>query len=254
MNPSKKLIESLKDKKHRHEKGMFVVEGEKSVAELLESHFEIVEIYGVRTALNRYHHLIVKKHIKAFDLEPGELRALSTLEENQQLLAIAKIPKHPSRFADSPQGETFSDFSSGIILVLDGIKDPGNFGTIMRIADWYGVKQIVASEDTVDTWNTKTIAASMGSFTRVTITHANLFRFLETTSLPVYGADMRGTNVHTVTFPESGILVIGSESKGISGNLDHLIKEKVTIPRFGKAESLNAAIATAIILDNWRKA
>ncbi len=242
MNPSKKLIESLKEKKHRHEKGMFVVEGEKSVEELLKSNFEIVELYGVKNVLNRYHHLLAKRqYMKVFDLDPGEMRALSTLEDNQQILAVAKIPK------DSEQVP-----ASGIILALDGIKDPGNLGTILRIADWYGITEIIASEETVDMWNTKAVAASMGSFTRVHVSYTNLFRFLETTSLPVYAADMRGSNLHTVTFPASGVLVIGSESKGISGNLDHLIKEKVTIPRFGKAESLNAAIATAVILDNWK--
>jgi TrmH family RNA methyltransferase len=93
----------------------------------------------------------------------------------------------------------------------------------------------------------------MGSFTRVNVTYTNLFRFLETTALAVFGADMRGSNVHKVSFPESGVLVIGSESHGISGNLDHLIREKITIPRFGRAESLNAAIATAVILDNWKQ-
>jgi TrmH family RNA methyltransferase len=253
MNPSKKLIESLKEKKYRYEKGMFVVEGEKSVVELLESDFEVVELYGVKTALNRHHHLHVKKHAKVFDLEPGEMRALSTLEDNQGMLAVAKIPQSSLNSNHPSQGETLSKITSGIILALDGIKDPGNLGTIMRIADWYGIHNIVVSEDTVDTWNTKTIAASMGSFTRVTVTQTNIFKFLESTKLPIYGADMRGSNVHKVNFPTAGILLIGSESKGISGNLDHLIKEKITIPKYGKAESLNAAIATAVILDNWKR-
>ncbi|MEN9647680.1 MAG: hypothetical protein RLY57_484 [Candidatus Parcubacteria bacterium] len=249
MNPSKKLIESLKEKKYRYEKGMFVVEGEKSVAELLESNFEVVELYGVSNVMNRYHHLITKKRVKVFSLDQGEMRSLSTLEDNHGLLAVAKIPELslPHKSSEQPLPCT------GIVLALDGIKDPGNLGTIMRIADWYGIRHIVVSEDTVDTWNTKTIAASMGSFTRVIVTPTNLFAFLESTSLPVYGADMRGSNVHKIHFPNEGVLLIGSESKGISGNLDHLIKEKVTIPKFGRAESLNAAIATAIILDNWKR-
>jgi TrmH family RNA methyltransferase len=249
MNPSKKLIESLKEKKYRYEKGMFVVEGEKSVAELLESNFEVVELYGVRSVINRYHHLITKKRIKVFDLDQGEMRSLSTLEDNHGLLAVAKIPELSLPHKTSEQALP----QSGIILALDGIKDPGNLGTMMRIADWYGIRNIVVSEDTVDTWNTKTIAASMGSFTRVIVSQTNIFKFLETTTLPIYGADMRGSNVHKVQFPTEGILLIGSESKGISGNLDHLIKEKVTIPKFGRAESLNAAIATAVILDNWKR-
>jgi RNA methyltransferase, TrmH family len=244
MNPSKKLIESLKEKKHRHEKGMFIVEGEKAVEELLQSDFEIFELYGVKNVLNRYHHLLVKKRPKVFDLDPGEMRALSTLEENQQIMAIAKIP--PVSLEEQPLPH------SGIILALDGVKDPGNLGAIIRIADWYGIKDVVVAENTVDTWNTKTIAASMGSFTRVRVIHTNLYNFLETSSLPIYGADMRGTNIHKVQFPESGILLIGSESHGISGNLDHLIKEKITIQKFGKAESLNAAVAAAVILDTWR--
>jgi TrmH family RNA methyltransferase len=241
MNPSKKLIESLKEKKYRYEKGMFIVEGEKSVIELLESTFEIVEIYGTEIMLNKNHHLIQNKHAKIFRLDPGEMRALSTLDDNQSMLAIAKIPP------ESPIKE------SGIIIAIDGVKDPGNLGTILRIADWYGVSHIVASEDTVDVWNAKTVTASMGSFTRVKVSYTGIFQFLENTKLAIFGADMRGNNVHKVSFPESGVLVIGSESHGISKNLNHLIKERITIPRYGQAESLNVAIATAVVLDNWRK-
>jgi TrmH family RNA methyltransferase len=239
--PSFKLIIALREKKNRLEKGMFVVEGEKNVVELLKSNLEIIEIMGTKKSLFENESFIIKKRVRSFVLDNNELREFSSLEENQDMLVIAKIPCERENLPNN-----------GIIIALDNIRDPGNLGSIMRIADWYGIKDIVASKETVDTWNAKTVNASMGSFTRVNVTHTNLFNFLENTELPILGAHTRGTNIHDFDFPESGVLLIGSESNGISKNIEHFIKNKITIPRYGKAESLNASVATAVILDKWK--
>ncbi len=136
-------------------------------------------------------------------------------------------------------------------MALESINDPGNLGAIIRIADWYGIEKILCSSDTVDFYNPKVIAASMGSFLRVQVQYGDLSELLKNTALPVLGAFLDGTNVHKFQFPTEGILVIGSEAHGISPALEKIVTEKITIPRTGKAESLNAAIATAIICDNW---
>jgi TrmH family RNA methyltransferase len=141
----------------------------------------------------------------------------------------------------------------GIILALDGISDPGNLGTLIRIADWYGITDIVCSVGSVDWYNPKAISASMGSFTRVNGFYTDLPTFLKSRkNTEIFGALMNGTSVHSITFPLGGILVIGSESHGISRDVTKCLTKKITIPRFGNAESLNAAIAGAIILDRWK--
>jgi TrmH family RNA methyltransferase len=132
--------------------------------------------------------------------------------------------------------------------VLDGIQDPGNMGTIIRTADWFGITQIVASEDTVDVYNPKVIGATMGSFMRVSVTYKNLADWMPTVKLPVYGALLEGENVFTTKAPNGGLLVIGSEGKGIRENILDLITHPVTIPKIGDAESLNAGIAAGIIV------
>jgi TrmH family RNA methyltransferase len=136
---------------------------------------------------------------------------------------------------------------------LDDIRDPGNLGTIIRTADWYGIKHILASEETVDFYNPKVINSTKGSFTRVQVHYTDLNAILAANELPVFGAFLTGENVHQAKFPKAGLLVIGNESNGISPSLSTKITHPVTIPKFGQAESLNAAIATAILLDNIRR-
>ncbi len=139
-------------------------------------------------------------------------------------------------------------------LLLDDIRDPGNLGTIIRTADWYGIQTIIASEETVDFYSPKVINSTKGSFIRIHFSNADLSQVLQKqTTLPVFGAFLDGEDVHTIQFPKGGFLVIGNESKGISPTVEKFITNKVTIPRYGKAESLNAAIATAILLDNIRR-
>ncbi len=237
-----KLIKSLHQKKHRQATKKFLIEGGKNVLELLESSFQIEAVYVTPEFKKAHAKLLERHHGRVFTVDASELDALGTLEHNHDALAIA--------FQKSPETIRLE----GVILALDDIRDPGNLGTLIRIADWYGITQIVCSSNCVDWYNPKVISATMGSFTRVTGVYTNLEDFLARAKVPVLGAFLDGTSVHTYTFPQSGILVVGSESHGISNNVGRKVTDRVTIPRFGKAESLNAAVAGAIILDRWQGA
>jgi TrmH family RNA methyltransferase len=242
-----KLIKSLHEKKNRQELGLFLVEGAKSVSELLSSDFKIEHLlvtddfYGKNLDLIRP--LTEIKGVPFEIITQNDLEKLSTLESNNAALAVVKQKENivPEIKADE------------IVIALDDVRDPGNLGTIIRIADWYEVKNIIVSKNTADFYNSKTISASMGSFIRANIFYTDLVDFLSKTKLPILGALMAGENVHTFKFPKSGILVMGNESNGISPDIEKLITNKITIPRFGQAESLNVSIATAVIMDNWKR-
>jgi TrmH family RNA methyltransferase len=238
-----KLIKSLHDKKGRKESGFFLVEGEKSCIELLNSDFSIEYAIFTEYFYNKYKELINKK-ITDYDIvSQEEIEKNGTLESNDSALIITK----QKEICDPILKE------NEIILALDEIKDPGNLGTIIRIADWYGIKNVIASENTTDFYNPKTISASKGSFTRTNIFYTNLEEYLPKTKLPILGAFLGGKDIHIFNFPKSGILLMGNESNGINNNLEKVVTEKITIPSYGKAESLNVAIATAVILDNWKR-
>lgn len=237
-----KLIKSLNDKKNRVELGLFIVEGEKSILELLDSNFEIELLLSTQTFFDKYGEKIREKS-KSYEItNQSEIEKVGTFETNDSAIAIVK-----QKTNDEPE------ISDGIILALDEIKDPGNLGTIIRIADWYGIKNIISSKNTVDFYNPKVITATKGSFTRVNIFYTDLNEFIPKTKLPVLGAFLNGKNIHETKFPSNGILLMGNESNGINKNIENLVTKKITIPSYGKAESLNVAIATAIILDNWVK-
>ena len=237
-----KLIKSLDEKKNRVELGLFLVEGEKSVSELLDSDFEIELLLTTTTFFEKYGEKIREKSKSYEIVNQFELEKVGTFETNDSAIAIVK-----QKINNEPT------ISSGIILALDEIKDPGNLGTIIRIADWYGIKNIIASKNTVDFYNPKVITATKGSFTRVNIFYTDLNEFLSKTELPILGAFLDGENIHETKFPSNGILIMGNESNGIKKDIEKLVTKKITIPSYGKAESLNVAIATAIILDNWVK-
>jgi TrmH family RNA methyltransferase len=139
------------------------------------------------------------------------------------------------------------------LICLDNIQDPGNLGTIIRIADWFGIQDIVASEQTVDCFNSKTIQASMGSIFRVSVSYTNLSEFLKTSTLPIYGAMMDGTTIQELTMETDSILVIGNEANGMSPDLIPYLTQHISIPRFGGAESLNAAVACGILVAKWNR-
>ncbi|MBC7451497.1 MAG: RNA methyltransferase [Cytophagales bacterium] len=237
-----KFTKSLQNKKFRRLYNQFIVEGEKSVLEVMTSDFSIDKILVTQTFINKY-----KRELKSFSerLEiatEAELADAGSLQSNDAAIAICAI-----KTLDLP-----ATFADDWIICLDTINDPGNLGTIIRIADWYGISTIVCSEDTADVYNPKVINASKGSFIRVSVYYTNLQGFLTAANRPVYAADLQGENIHTTLFPSKGILVMGNEAHGMTAEVKKLIQHTITIPRYGHAESLNVGIATAIFCDRIR--
>ena len=235
-----KFIKSLQLKKYRKQEQCFVVQGAKSVHELLASDFEVQLVLGTADFLDK---TPIPNSVEVIPVSENDLAGVSEFQTNDSALAVAKM-KDNTAFKVRPD-----EFA----LVLDDIRDPGNLGTMIRTADWYGISKIIASEETADFYNAKVISATMGSFVRVTVHYTSLLEYLATTTLPIYGAYLDGKDVHTVDFGKGGLIVIGNESRGISDALENKVTQKITIPQYGKAESLNAAIAMAIICDNIRR-
>ncbi len=238
-----KYIKSLQVKKYRLQEQCFVVEGAKSVIELLKSDFEITWVAATEQFIGEHESQLVANHAEVITASVDQLTALGSFHSNDAALAVARIkPNNPLSIDDEE-----------IVLVLDSIRDPGNLGTIIRTADWYGVKNIIASEDTADFYNQKVLSATMGSFCRVAIHYVSLLDYLPAVRNPIYGTFLNGMDVHQLSFSKGGMVVIGNESNGISAAVEKLVTQKITIPRYGKAESLNAAMATGIILDAIRQ-
>ncbi len=245
------LIRQLQEKKHRTQSGLFIVEGEKNIEELLNSDFIIEDFFATSTFYENH-----KSHIESLTceytiVEQPELEMLGTLESNNAALAVVRQKER-----SLPSSLDF--IKKEVVLCLDDIRDPGNLGTIIRIADWYGIKTIIASSSTTDVYSNKVIAATMGSFTRVQVYYADLpSLFKDLTSQKespiIIGSFLEGENIHSFSFPKTGILIMGNESHGINPELSPFITAKVTIPSKGQAESLNVAIATAVIIDNWKR-
>jgi len=220
-----------------------VVEGAKSVIELLQSDFETIWVAATEDFIRQHDSQLRASKAEVIAASNEQLSSLGSFQTNDAALAVAKIK--PNRSLSIDEGE--------IALVLDSIRDPGNLGTIIRTADWYGVKKIIASEQTADFYNPKVLSASMGSFCRVAIQYVSLMDYLTAVRKPIYGTFLDGLDVHTLAFSKGGLIIIGNESNGISPEVERLVSQKITVPRFGKAESLNAAIATGIILDVARQ-
>ena len=235
-----KFIKSLQIKKYRKQEQCFIVEGAKSVLELLASDFELVTVLGTADFIGR-----LPRNVSA-DVQQAtaqELALMGEFQSNESALAVARMKEN------KPLLVSESEFA----LALDDIRDPGNLGTIIRTADWYGIKKIIASVETADFYNAKVITATMGSFTRTEIFYTNLAPYLKEFSGHVMGAFLKGQDVHQFDFGHGGILVIGNEARGISPAVEAVVTDKITIPSYGQAESLNASIATAIICDNLRR-
>lgn len=230
-----KYIQSLCQKKQRQEERLFLVEGAKLVEELLQSGLNVRKIYALPVWAEKYSQLS-----QLTVITEEELEKISNLQTPNQVLALVEQP------------ETTSEplLANQLTLVLDNIQDPGNLGTIIRIADWFGIHQIVASMDTVELYNPKVIQSTMGSYARVQVWYRPLAGFLSTVSLPVYGALLNGQNMYEIAPLKEGILLIGNESKGIHADLLPFVSHPVTIPRIGGAESLNAAVAAGIIVSH----
>jgi TrmH family RNA methyltransferase len=236
-----KWVKSLQVKKYRLEEQSFVVQGLKAVTELLNSSFETTCVIGtedfINTLSNKY------KSKKAIEWQQGStavLESIGSFQSNDTVLAVARIKESSKPVLKENE----------YYLALDDIRDPGNLGTIIRTADWFGINHIIASPQTADFYNPKTISATMGSFCRVQVSYIDLQIFLNDVSLPVYGAFLNGRNIHLQKFEKGGIVVVGNESNGISPPVEKLIRNRIFIPGSGNAESLNVAIATGIILDN----
>jgi TrmH family RNA methyltransferase len=240
---AQKMIESLQNKKERDARKLFLVEGDKSFMEAVQSTYELNMMFATHAFLATYPEIADFAKGKINIVDNLELSGMGNFASNTMVIGVFhQKPLPPLVVADE------------VILALSDINDPGNLGTILRIADWYGIKKIVASKNTVDMYNPKVISASKGSFSRVAVYYQDLedfFRKLD--NLPVFAADLEGQSVHTTQFPSRGALLLGSESHGIDRNLEEFITKQITIPRFGDAESLNVAVAGAVILDSWRR-
>ncbi|MEY4432399.1 MAG: rRNA (guanosine-2-O-)-methyltransferase RlmB [Bacteroidota bacterium] len=233
-----KLISSLQQKKHRIAHQLFIAEGIKSIQELLDANFELDHLYTTQNDFETVHN-----NYKTV-VSPTDLKKISALATPNTCLAVFKIPKENKIH------------ESGLILALDDIRDPGNLGTILRLCDWFGIQQLVCSKETVDLYNPKVVQATMGSIARVNVSYVDLNDFLANTSLPVFGTFMDGNNIYKTSLPHEGIIVMGNEANGISNEVEAIIKNRVTIPRFGaiqKTESLNVATATAIVLSEFSR-
>jgi len=240
-----KLINALESKKQRKKSGLFLVQGEKNVAELFNSNFIIKQIFATASYINNNGASLNQHNLLSLTLEASEdeLKKAGTLLSNNSVIAIVECQDF--LVPEITENE--------LILVLDQVGDPGNLGTILRVADWYGIKNVVCSPDCADFYNPKVIAATMGSFARVNVSHTSLTDYLSAQDKPIYGAFLAGENIHQAQLASSAFIVMGSESHGISAPVEAFISHKITIPNFGQAESLNVAMATGIILDNFKR-
>ena len=231
-----KLIPSLKQKKFRIQHQLFVVEGVKVVQEFLNSNYELEAIFAVEDRYSQYNQ-------KFTLVDSKELAKISGFSTPNKVLATFKIPS------------LINVNWSSLTVALDGINDPGNLGTIIRLCDWFGIEDLVCSEDTVDCYNPKVVQASMGSHTRVNITYVDLKKTLSTVS-NCMGTFMDGISIYNQTLPKTGVIVLGNEANGISENIESLIDLRLSIPIFGKlkqTESLNVANAAAIVLSEFKR-
>ncbi|GHA27341.1 RNA methyltransferase [Salinimicrobium marinum] len=234
-----KLITSLAQKKYREKHGLFIAEGKKTIIELINSSLRLHSLFTTED-------IFTAEKEKTYFLKEEELIKISRLSTAQTALAIFHVPE--------PSKPDLSD----LIVALDGIRDPGNLGTIIRLCDWFGIENLVCSEDTVDCYNSKVVQATMGSIARVNILYINLSDFLNesATEVPVFGTFMEGENIYSENLPAKGILIFGNEANGIRPETAALVDKKLSIPRFGESgetESLNVATATAILLSEFRR-
>ncbi|MBN2664241.1 MAG: RNA methyltransferase [Bacteroidales bacterium] len=238
-----KLINSLKLKKYRNKENLFICEGVKIFETLVKSDFIIKEIFAVSDFIDQNFH--VKKYNYTEVLET-ELKKISELTTPQKVLTLVEIPKKNIE-------NTY--FKDKLTLVLDNIQDPGNLGTIVRIADWFGIKNIVCSLNTVDLYSPKVVQATMGSIFSVNIFYTDLIELLKKHSeSDIYGTFMNGHNIYKQNLSSTGFIVMGNEANGISSELEQFITTKLSIPTFNQtktAESLNVAVATAIICSEF---
>ena len=233
-----KLITSLQQKKYRLAHKLFFAEGVKVIQELLDSNIELDHLY---TTQNNFDHVPADKLSLIHDTD---LKKISALATPNTCLALFKIPVDREII------------TSGLMVALDGVRDPGNLGTILRLCDWYGITQLICSNDSVDLYNSKVVQATMGSISRVNVKYLDLEEFLAAAKVPLFGTFIDGDNIYKASLPEEGIIIMGNEANGISEEIERIIKNRISIPRFGDlkmTESLNVATATAIVLSEFKR-
>lgn len=230
------LLQSLHHKKFRKEHGVFLVEGYKSVSEFIDSAYTIEAVYHTNAIAPKVLNLSHKINFE--EISASNIEKISALTTSTDIIALIKIPQWPAI--------QYSTLQKKFSLVLDGIQDPGNMGTIIRTADWFGIEHIICSEDCVDVYNPKVVQATMGSLSRVNIHYTNIATVIAEVKLPVFGALLDGENIYSTNFGTEGLIVMGNEGNGLRPSIIKLVNKAITIPRAGKAESLNVAIATAI--------
>ena len=231
------LLKSLQQKKHRLDNGLFLVEGYKSVVEFAGSRYHIEAIYYTPGFDPKV--LKLSQKINLCEISVTDIERISSLKTPQDVIAAVRIPAEKE--IEIPR------LKNKFSIVLDSIQDPGNMGTIIRIADWFGIDSIICSENTVEAYNPKTVQASMGSLARVDVFYTDILKFLTNCKLPVYGAVLNGSSIYRTKFGSEGLLLFGSEGSGLSKVIEKLITQAITIPRIGYAESLNVGTAAAII-------
>ena len=234
-----KFVKSLQQKKHRILNNSFVVESTKNVLEILDSSYEVSHIFATSRWIDSNK---ISSIIEINEVTKNDLKRISGLKTPSEVIAIVKIPELQNNF----------DFS-GINIALDNIKDPGNFGTIIRTCDWYGIKNIYCSENSVDLYNPKLVQSTMGSISRVNVFYTNLNRMISNLKdcVVVYGTAINGTDIQECEISENSLIVFGNESHGISQEIINLTKEKITITKKGQAESLNVSVSVGIILNKF---
>ena len=241
-----KYIRQLEQKKYRRREGLFVAEGTKVVGDLLQR-YQPKAIYATHEYLQAFP-LLSKKGLEVVEVTPDELQHISFQQHPQQVLALFPIP----------ETSLSTIHQDALSLALDGVQDPGNLGTIIRIADWFGIETIYCSEDTVDAWNPKVVQATMGSIARVNIIYLNLIEMLDAlpSDFPVYGTFLDGDDIYQQSLSKNGLIIMGNEGNGISKAVRSRITHRLLIPSFrhgDTAESLNVAIATAITCSEFRR-
>lgn len=234
-------IKKLAQKKYRYEQGLFVAEGQKAIKEIIDAGFHIEMLYATNQ-----NELPVKN---ASTISTAEMERISFLQTPTSYFALVRIPQSISKYRISEDEFT---------LVLDEVQDPGNLGTIIRLADWFGISRIVCSTNTADCFNPKVVQATMGAIARLKIIYCNLHEVLKdarSRNISIFGTFMNGDNIYTIKLPRYGVLVMGNEGSGISKEIEPLVTQRLTIPSFKteNVESLNVAIATAICCSEFKR-
>ena len=233
-----KIITSLGSKKYRQKYNLFVVEGVKNIGEVIKSSIIIKELFIIEDFWPE------ATHIKKTFIEEKDLKKISFLTTPNVGLALCELPNYDENIK-----------LNGLSIALDDIRDPGNLGTIIRLADWFGVEDILCTKESVDMYNPKVVMSTMGSFTRVKVHYIDLEKYLSDYKGNIFGTFMEGESIYEQILPQEGILVMGNEANGISPEIEKLTTHKLSIPFFGKngsTESLNVAVATSVILGEFK--